>query len=131
MTRILKRMSRAVPNVGSESVLTAEDAERWIAVHSCGHSWSSGGGGRIASRMVLLIGATVVIVADIVTDFNIADVGTKPEKDFSETDVAMRTQRSWECVNFAWKRFLTCKKSYTARTGEWKIIYNERKGEWK
>ena len=67
-----------------------------------------------------LIGATVVIVADIGTDFNIADVGTRPEKDFSETNVAMRTQRSWECVQFAWKRFLTCKKSYTARTGEWK-----------
>ena len=61
-----------------------------------------------------------VIVADIGTDFNIADVGTRPEKDFSPENISLRTERSWKCTQHAFKRFLEEKIAYSERMGDWK-----------
>ena len=62
----------------------------------------------------------VVIVADIGTDFNIADVKTRPSKEFAPTEVVMRTKTSWDCMRYAWKRYLGEKIVFSERTGEWK-----------
>ena len=62
----------------------------------------------------------VVIVADIGTDFNIADVKTRPSKEFAPKEVVMRTKTSWDCMRYAWKRYLGEKIVFSERTGEWK-----------
>ncbi len=62
----------------------------------------------------------VVIVADIGTDFNIADVKTRPEKMYTPEDVATRTEQSWECMKHAWGRYLGEKVAFSERTMGWK-----------
>ena len=63
---------------------------------------------------------SAIIVADIGTDYNIADVGTRPDVSFSKENIALRTKRTWMCIQHAWRRFLGEKVVYSERTQEWK-----------
>ena len=99
---------------GASMLVVASDNKEAGPVMAKGHG---------VDDMQVVIRRTVfqgtLVVGDIGTDFNVADIGTRPTVGYSEADVVKRTGASWACLKNAMAKYLAHRKYYFPREAGW------------